>query len=337
MHKLLDFLSDDVTLITVNRRLARSVVNAHAERRLRADERAWRTPDVVPFAAWIERSWRARESGSGPLLLRPAQERLLWEQVIREHTPPSEDDRPLLEVGAAVRGAVKAFALVNSWNIPLDSRQFDFSDGPRSFRAWARAFRDRCQTGGWMDSVSAATALAEGELLAAARPRRRVVFAGFDFITPQQQAVRTALARLGVELIEAPPARRESRRVFRAFDDAQSELRAAALWARSRLIAAPDRRLGVVVPELHRVRAAAERIFDELLSPGCAMPGGVDADRAFNISYAESLSRVEVIGDALIALKLANGPVAITEAGRLLRSSYFGAGQSARVSCRQAC
>ena len=329
MHKLLDFISDDVTLITVNRRLARTVVNAYAERRLAAGERAWRTPDVVPFATWIERSWRECDSGSGSLLLRPAQERLLWEQVIREHAPPNEADRPLLEVGAAVRGAVKAFALVNSWHIPLDSRQFDFSDGPRSFRAWARAFRGRCQAAGWMDSVSAATALAEGELLAAARPRPRVVFAGFDFVTPQQQAVRAALARLGVEVVEAPPSRREARCAFRAFDDAQSELRAAALWARSRLIDAPDSRLGVVVPELHRVRAAAERIFDELLSPGCAMPGGVDAGCAFNLSYGASLSRVEVIGDALIGLKLAAGAVALTEAGRLLRSPFLGAGQSA--------
>ncbi len=180
-----------------------------------------------------------------------------------------------------------------------------------------------------MDSALAATALAEGELLAAARPRPRVVFAGFDVVTPQQLAVRAALARLGVEVVEAPPSRREARRAFRAFDDPQTELRAAALWARSRLFDAPDSRLGVVVPELHRVRAATERIFDELLSPGCAMPGGVDAERAFNTSYGETLSRVAVIGDALIALKLAGGAVALEEVGRLLRSPYLGAGQSA--------
>jgi probable DNA repair protein len=326
LQALLDILDSDTTLITVNRRLARAVIEAYAQLRVAAGDTAWRTPDVIPYSAWVERSWRQCKAASDAALLRTSQERLLWERVIRQHGLPNDDQRPLLEMGPAARKAAEAHALVNAWNIPLDARDFDFSGESRAFRTWTRAFRVQCGEGGWIDAASAAAALAESDRIAAADPLPRAVFAGFDVVTPQQQAIRTALARLGVAVIDASRPQHESRCVVRAMDDPASELRAAALWARNRMSNAPESRLGIVIPELHRMRAEAGRIFDEVLSPGSAMPGMLNVDRGFNISYGEPLSRIAVIGDALIALRLAGGAVELAEAGRLLRSPFLRAG-----------
>jgi ATP-dependent helicase/nuclease subunit B len=332
VRALLDLIDDNTTLVSVNRRLSRAVIEAYAQLRIAAGETAWRTPDVIPFSAWVERSFRAGQDNDG-VLLRAAQERLLWEQVIGEGTPPAGDDEAPLEVAPAARRAAEAYAIVNAWNIPLDARDFDFSKESRAFRTWARAFRVHCEECGWIDSASAATALAESDRIAAANPRPRAVFAGFDFVTPQQQAIRTALARRGVAVMDASRPQRKARCVVRAVDDPTSELRAAALWARSRVNDAPESRLGIVIPELHRMRAAVERIFGEAFSPGCAMPGMLAVDRGFNITYGEPLSRISVIGDALIALRLAGGAVELAEAGRLLRSPYLRAGLKA-ISAR---
>ncbi len=336
MRALLDLIDDDTTLISVNRRLSRALAEAYAQRRVAAGDTAWRTPDVIPFSAWAERTWRAaaaHQSESRESLLRPWQERLLWEQVVRRHSPAAEDSEAPLAAGAAARRAQDAFALINAWQISLEAAEFGFSAESRAFRTWARAFCAQCTDGGWIDPTRAQEALADASRLAAVRPRRRVVFAGFDTLTPQQRASRAALMENGVSVIDADRPRRKGRAAYRSFDDNESELRAAAAWARCRLMEAPDSRLGIVIPELHRMRAMVERIFDEALYPGGAVPGRDAGPRQFNLSYGVPVSRIAVVGDALIALTLCCNRIPLAEAGRLLRSPYI-VGGGANLSLR---
>ncbi len=329
MRALLDLVDDDTTLITVNRRLSRAVTEAYADRRIAAGERAWRTPDVIPFSAWVERGWRtsaAHGFDSSASLLRPSQERVLWEQVVRAHAPRGNESDAPVAAGAAARRAQEANALVSAWNFPLEAAEFGFSAESRIFRTWARAFEARCLDGGWIDPARAASALADHARLALAKPRRRAVFAGFDAMTLQQHAIRAALVRCGVEVIDAAAPQIKGQISYRTFDDRFREIEAAAMWARGILSRAPRSRIGVVVPDLHRERPVVERIFDELLSPGSSLPVRDTAPRQFNLSYGLPASRIEVVGDALIALKLSRDQIELAEAGRLLRSPYFSGG-----------
>jgi len=331
VHALLEFLDNDTTFVTVNRRLARAVTEAYAERQVAEGERAWRTPDVIPFSAWVERSWRTcveHRTEAHVSLLRSSQQRMLWEQVIRQHAPPGDDQDAPLAASAAARSAREAYALINAWRISVEAPEFGFSPESRAFRTWARAFDAQCANGGWIDPGRAACSLADSAGIQAAGLRRRAVFAGFDLMTPQQQAIRAALGRCGVEVIDAAPPQRQAQVSHRAFDDPAGELRAAALWAREKLIQGPQTRIGIVVPELHRMRPMVERIFDELLTPGAAMPEQGAVGRQFNLSYGEPVSRVPLVGDGLIALKLSGRRVELAEAGRLLRSPYFAGGNT---------
>lgn len=331
MHALLEFLDNDTTFVTVNRRLARAVTDAYAERQIAQGKRAWRTPDVIPFSAWVERSWRTcveHREEARVSLLRSSQQRMLWEQVIRQHAPPGDDQDAPLAASAAARSAHDAYALINAWRIPVEAPEFGFSSESRAFRTWARAFDAHCADGGWIDPGRAACSLADSVGIQAEDLRRRAVFAGFDLMTPQQHAIRAALARCGVEVIDAAPPQRKAQVCRRVFDDPVGELRAAALWAREKLMQAQETRIGIVVPELHRMRPMVERIFDELLTPGAAMPEQGALGRQFNLSYGEPVSRVPVVGDGLIALKLSARRVELAEAGRLLRSPYFAGGNS---------
>ncbi len=323
MQALLEVLREDATLITVNRRLARAVINAHAERRIAAGDRTWRTPDVIPFAAWMERIWRQSDHAPGAALLRPAQERLLWEQVVGENAPAGEDEETPLEVAPAARQASRAYAIVNAWNISLDAREFDFSQESRVFRNWARGFEACCARDGWLDAGRAATALCDRRSFAEGTLRRRAVFAGFDIVTPQLEAIRNALSARGVDVTQPTPSRRKAVITRRGFDHPPTEIGAAAAWVRKTLRDAPTTRIGVVVPELHRMRAQVERVFDEYLVPGSALPDRAVEYRPFNLSFGQPVSRVPVVGDALLALKLGGARSELAAVGRLLRSPYL--------------
>ena len=81
-----------VTVVTPNRRLAQALVSDFDAFQIARGLSSWEAPDILPFAAFVERLWEdALYSPMGelsgfelPLLLTPAQEQRLWEEVLAE-------------------------------------------------------------------------------------------------------------------------------------------------------------------------------------------------------------------------------------------------------------
>jgi probable DNA repair protein len=330
MAALIDFVDERTTIVTVNQRLARGLLTAYGERAMAGGRTAWRTPDVLPYAAFIRRAWGHLRAPSGArhALLSDAQERLTWEAVIRAGPLPAADDGGF-STGIAARQAQAAFALLNAWRLDLDHAEFGRNEDSRAFRAWARVFVQRCDDGHWIDAGRAANALADAAPSVAETCAGRIVFAGFEVLTAQHRNFMDALRAAGADVIvaEAHGARGDVERYV--FDDITGELTAAAGWARATLASDAEIRIGVIVPDLHLIRDKVERIFEEALCPGRAMPGAPADPRPFNLSLGAPLSRVTVIGDALLALELGRERFALESVGRLLRSPYLrGAGKS---------
>ena len=121
LQSLLELIDGDTTTITVNRRLARALLQAYGEKEAAAGRSAWRTPDVLPYAAFLRRAWQRHRAVSArplPALLSDAQERLLWEAVIREQAMRDGTEGAFSE-SAAARQAQQAFALLNTWALDL--------------------------------------------------------------------------------------------------------------------------------------------------------------------------------------------------------------------------
>lgn len=324
MPELVELVDQRTTVVTVNRRLARALLGAYAERAAEEGRAVWRTPDVLPFQAFISRAWNEFRDGADPgaSLLSDSQERLFWEAVIRETGAPELDGEPVAP--AAARRARDAFALMNAWNIDPEHPDFSRNDDTRAFRAWVRAFVQRCADGHWIDAGRAANALARSGPDLARSCNPRVVFAGFEILTPQQEALRAALRDAGKEAVVHRDTRVAGTVHRFVFHDPDEELATVARWARARLDADPVGTVGIIVPDLHLVRARVERIFEEELCPGRAMPGAAGGTRPFNLSLGTPLSRVTVIGDALLALELGRDRFGLDVIGRLLRSPYIG-------------
>src|SRR5258706_518570 len=127
-----------------------------------AGSAAWATPEILPYAAWLESLWLAgEEPRSAPLT--PGQSRALWRRVIAES---SEADDLIGQTGVA-EWAAAAWDLLHHWCIdPTAERagvgQLDY----RAFLGWCHAYRERLDAHGWIDRA----ALERGP---PPRPRRR--------------------------------------------------------------------------------------------------------------------------------------------------------------------
>src|SRR5258706_968666 len=196
---------------------------------------AWATPEILPYAAWLEGLWlAAEEPRSAPLT--PGQSRALWRRVIAES---SEADDLIGQTGVA-EWAAAAWDLLHHWCIdPTAERagvgQLDY----RAFLGWCHAYRERLDAHGWIDRAAL-------ELRLATSPPRRLAPAVMTDLAephPARDALLKSLDTAGATIrYQTAPAVRGRQRTER-LADAVDELRAALVWARRIVPATPTTRV----------------------------------------------------------------------------------------------
>lgn len=337
----LDTLDRHSTMITVNRRLARVLRAGFDGVQLAAGVRVWESPDILPYASWLQRAWGdviAASDRALPALLSAEQDASLWERVIAER-PAAGTEPALLQSGEAARNAQAAWALLRAWRLDHDADLGPGGDEVRAFRGWARDYAALCRDGHWLDLASVAdwlmnfaregsraSSLLQGVGDAAGEGVRRLLLAGFDTLTPQQQALFDAFGVLGIRIEQHHPPCHALNAQRLDFATRDEELASAAQWARRRLEEDPGASIGIVVPELAAVRQRVAALFADVLAPGAARPGAAPTVPLFNISLGEALSEMPVVGDALVALRAMDGSLSLADAGRWLLSPYLGGG-----------
>ena len=215
-----------------------------------------------------------RAFGDAPVLLDSFQEQLVWEQIIRE----SPEGESLLRIPETAREAMEAWQLIQAYRLPVDGR-FQATEDWAAFAAWSHNFSRRVQANGWLERARLSDFLRER--IAPAGP---FFLAGFEDVTPQQSTFLDALGearRLEPPVYNSAPERRRLR-------DSRAEIRAAAAWARRQLENDPEAQIGIIVPDLTRLRPAVDRIFQEVLDPGGQQQ---DQERSFHMSLGPPLAR----------------------------------------------
>lgn len=314
-------LGAGAVLVTGNRRLARALRENYARAREAAGRALWETPAILPWEAWLRRLWAGAAHGDPRPLLTPLQDQALWERAI-------DDDRgALLDPAAAAAGAADAWALMQAWRLPQMGSGGHLAPDPAAFAGWARRYARACHERGAISPARLADVLAAGLRDGHIKPPPALWLAGFDEINPQQQALLQALCDVGVRVASlAPPAYRANASRG-SYADVESELTAAANWARRRLQRDAGARVAVVVPELTRRRAVVERLFADVLHPGEVLPGAAGG-RAFELSLGPPLIDYPLVHAAFALLQLATGSIDANLLGSLLRSPYLVAGDS---------
>jgi len=304
------------TLITANARLSRQLRRDYDTARRRQDVRIWETPDILPRTAWLARAWQEcayRDPFHTPVLLSSLQEEALWEQAIAASAGASV----LLDLPATVSAAAQAWNLIRAWEARCDVAEFRGLRDTEEFLEWMLAVERKLHANDWITESQLPRALFDRVTAGALAPGP-LFHAGFDELAPADRRLFEACHAQPWRAEHAPTTAQHYRVGLR---DSSEELIQAASWARRKLEAQPDARIGIVVRGLAGLSAAAERIFDDTFHPGLDF-GRPDYGIAFHISAGVASADVPMIAVALLALGIEPG-LQIGEAGMLLRSPFL--------------
>ena len=263
-----------MVLVTATTRLSRELRQDYDRKQEAAGLSSWPTAQILPFSAWLSELWTgwlySGPTRPVPRLLRPAEERVVWEGIVR-----SGAKNLLLEVPATAEAALDAWNLLCAWALPLDAPEWRDSADSETFHLWAKVFSRRCRERGWLSGAELPAFVANLVGEGAIPIPKEVEVAGFLELTPVQQRVFDSLTNRGVKILDRTFPDSTSEGVRLGLVDRTREIRAAAEWARSMLKSAPDAtasefRIGVIVPDLGRCRSQIERVFAEAFHPAAA-------------------------------------------------------------------
>src|SRR6185503_7016771 len=299
-----------VTVVTPNKRLAQALMADFDLFQIDKQLTVWEAPDILPFGAFVERLWEdALYSDLGeklPLLLTPAQEQHVWEEIIRG----SGAGKDFLLKEPAAQQCREAWRLVHQWRIGTGTATEDAA----AFTSWSKEYQRK--TAGEVDAARLPDLMAQ-HLGSLKKPKLLVAYA-FDVMPPQTQEF---LGKL--DFVRCGPEPLPGACVRSSFPSAGHEIEAAAKWARARLEEG-KKRIGIVVPDLSRQRAQVVRIFSRVMQPGYNLPAQAGTPFPFNVSLGRALSSYPLVDFALGLIELAFHAVEFDRASHLIRAPFLG-------------
>src|SRR5918993_2800935 len=326
LFELLTDSPEAIFVVTSNRRLARALA-AEFDRYHIADGRAvWSTPHILPFSAFVATLYDAAQHDPDlagvPAPLTTAQEHGLWEAVV------SDSNLGMLSptVGAAL--AADAWALAHQCNVASSVRRYTAVADTRVFVKWSDEYLRRAEAALATDQARLPDIVREYVEAGTIPTPGRVLLAGFDETTPQQQRLFDALVRRGTACDRFEPLQHHRPPQRAACLDSHDEHEKVADWAAARIAANPRARIGIVVPQLDSRRRSLKAALDAALVPD--RPLASASARPYTISLGGPLSEVALVAFFLRSIRLTLVRVPFEEASAMLRSPYFAGAASER-------
>jgi len=316
------WLEERAVLITPTNLLAHAASEQFAREQLRRGILSWHRPAIYNIEAWLAACWEeARYALTDvPTLLSPAQEHVLWRQIIEQ------DDVHLFDLDAAAFLAREASQLIAEWHISEEAAAWNDTEDARRFQHWRKQFRRRCSEQGWITRADL-WRLVPQWLNTGVCATEQAIFAGFHRVTPAlAQVVQSAEGRL-----QAAPARAQAIITLTECTDFEEELEQAARWARAQLEENAAQSIALFVPDLAQHQRLVKRIVHRVFYPAqAARPFAERSQPAFSIHASEPLSRLPVIASALLILELAREPIPLSVASAILRSPFIKGAEAER-------
>ncbi len=330
--EIVQLIEQGFTIVTPTKRLGRALRQRHISAQLSEDKKVWETPDILPWAAWIIRLWDnfAAQQESQPTLLNSQQQQWVWQQLISE----SSHSEKLLHVSAAAAQAYDALKNARQWQIEIFPEDFRPNKDAFAFQAWVKTYQQRCRKNGWLDASSLETALLKISSECVTQYADKLCFIGFDELTPAQQSLLQILEKVGSEIKHLQGQKLEEHQseiICTSFAKTRDELKAIAHWVRDQLEINQDASIGVVVPELEKLRSDIENIFDDVLTPGNLFSDEAQNQRPYNLSLGKPLAEYPVIYAAFAVLDMEEKTVGLADLGALLRSPFMGGAETEMI------
>ena len=286
----------NTTVITVNNRLARRVIQSLARQQTGQAQRVSEIPAIVPWSGWLVQQLSRAGFQDGllkhTLLLDHFAAQTVWSEVIET----LETERALLDVTQAAAGAMQAAQLIDEWHIVVDESAV--TDEHKSFLRWRDGYHSQLHALDALDPNLAVTRLIR-MIEAGLDLPGNIVLAGFSEISPRMGVLCAALLARGINLsILREPAVQVGALSRFVCGTAQSEWQTAAHWARAQLHAHPEGRFAIVAIALDSQVPFAHRVLTRVLSDAQGVP-----EYSFNVAVARPLADWEAGRAALAWLR----------------------------------
>ena len=314
-------LSQGMTVITGNQRLAHVFRQQFDQAAILKDAKVWPTPDILPWHGWLQRFWEeSLISGEVPeagQLLAPQQERALWQELL-------SSDLPFQPMGKTAVQVQKAWQLLWEWHLPQNESIFQYNEDSRLFWKWQLLFQRTCQQKGWLSASCLPDKLQQYFEQGILLPPDELVLIGFDELNPQQLALLEIFNRSGchVQWLQLNPKISEIAQL--ACTDRRQEARLMARWVRQRLEDNPAAQIGIVAPDLSDMREIIVHALDDILIPSTFHPGYPQQERPYNISLGKPLATFPLVTTALKLLDLLKPAISLSDISQLLLSPFIG-------------
>ena len=323
LDDMLARLDEQALVLTVNKRLAAWMHRRFAE--LQAAD-VWETPHILPWNGWLLSLYdQLLTTGRvAARLLTNHQESLVWEQIADDWNR-TQKQQPLLRPASAAAAAADAWKLLHGWRIDPEELAGYPSPESRLLATWFDKFEAFCEQDGWLSAAGLPALIGQKIGENAISLPQNLFLAGFDELTPGQEELLAHLAAAGCSTALVDNARPEAAATRCRCHDNREEIRRAAFWARDQLQTNPQYRIGIVIPQLARLRKNVERQFHATLHPEKLTAASHGVSEVFNISLGTPLADEPMVQDALLFLDLLHPEkMSLGQVGRLLRSRFLG-------------
>ncbi len=257
----------------------------------------------------------------------------LWEQAISDCLTKHEA-RELFDVQAMAQTAMEANDLMFHWCISEDDINHAYmSQETRQFLRWRRVFDGLCDKQQAMPAsrlmASQISLLSQHQqaILATLALPQGIQLAGFDRITPLEQALFDCLSAYGVHIERfARPYPAPAQLHCQPLPDLNAECRAAVAWAQQQLAANPQAQLAIVSPALANVRRLLTDLLDDAFHPQTLHGSLLELPRCYDFSLGLALAQYPLVHSALQLLSWASSKASLQfdQVTALLLDNYWG-------------
>jgi probable DNA repair protein len=317
MTHLLEAAEAGATILTGNRRAARSLRLTYDRRQISRGLEAWRSPDILPWPALVTRLWEqlTAADSSLPSVLSAPQERTFWRDIIAGNGQAASSAAELAPL------AKTAWKLLHEYPAEPKPDEMQATPDTAAFARWMAELRSQLQSKNCITQAELPAIVMHAIQAGRVTLPRQIVTVGFDEFTPQQQQMLTVLERRAVNVSHYSTQGDQCGPVATKAADPLVEMEFAARWARVQ-VERGAKTVGVIVPDPESCRADIERIFGIYLQAAAMLPGTA-VPPAFHISLGRRLSEWPMINIALLLLQWLEGPLAIADIGVLVRSTFI--------------
>ncbi|MFK8053531.1 MAG: PD-(D/E)XK nuclease family protein [Woeseiaceae bacterium] len=315
-------------VVTSNQRLSRKIQQALSERMLATGIKAWASPEIIPWNAWMNRTFRAGcvsaedDRLASTQLLGKAQSDALWRDIVEEKI--RDKTRPFYNIGSLAAEVGKAFSLLQRWQLTDEYLFSAVDDEDSRFLAdCIREYRRAQLSSHWIIEDELAALLSATMTPNEFCPDRRVLLTGFTQLYPIQERIVQLLGDKA-EIFDADYGAVASDIQVRSWPSDDDCLRAAGRWARQQRNERPTGRIAIVVPGMGSDVEAVRRLVLDGYCPGYQyLLPDQKAHLGVAVSLGQPISEFPAAGVLITFLRFTASGARFDALSRLLRTPLF--------------